>query len=159
MDAVKLLFSDGVLCDYGIILPEQLCAFPHGAGRYLWVREDWAAVNLCASRPEARTKQELETSALFHLYTGMLRVLRGEEAAAFEEIQGQAARDVMQLLQREQADDFSPFRRAEQQLDRSCIASILPGYGKSRQAARAILSLLGESRSNPLYRAVESLLE
>ena len=85
-DAVQLLFSDGVLCDFGIILPEQLATFPHGAGNYLWQRDGWAAIDLSASEPARKRAQELMEDALFHLYVGLLREQRGEEAAAFEEI-------------------------------------------------------------------------
>ncbi len=157
-DAVKLLFSDGVLCDYGIILPEQLSTFPHGAGRYLWVKNGWDAIGLEANEPVRRTAQELQNSVLFHLYTGLLRAMRGEEAAAFEEIQVQAAQDMLRLMEGEKANPFTPIRRAEETLDTAQIGALMPGYGHSREAAESMLKLLDSGRNNLLHKAVKKLL-
>ena len=158
-DAVQLLFSDDVLCDFGIILPEQLATFPHGAGKYLWKREDWNAIDLSAREPARKSAQELTEDALFHLYVGLLRVQRGEEAAAFEEIQVKAASCALALLQGDQADAFSPLRRAEQRVSSDVLRQFMPGYGHSHDAAKAMLSLLAEAKELTLYRAIENLLK
>ncbi|HWQ97159.1 MAG TPA: hypothetical protein VN538_03545 [Clostridia bacterium] len=158
-DAVQLLFSDGVLCDFGIILPEQLATFPHGAGNYLWKREDWSAIDLSAREPARKSAQKLTEDALFHLYVGLLRVQRGEEAAAFEEIQVKAASCALALLQGNQADAFSPLRRAEQLVSSDVLRQLMPGYGHSRDAAKAILSLLAEAKELTLYRTIDNLLK
>jgi predicted nucleotidyltransferase len=157
-DAVQLLFSDGVLCDFGVVTPDQFADFPHGEGQYLWKRADWAGIGLDASEPERPARDELTADALFHLYTGLLRALRGEEAAAFEEIQVAAAQRVFTLLQAESADAFSSLRRAERILDRDLLAAVMPGYGHSREAAGALLSHLSFAQDTPLYQAVFALL-
>jgi len=157
-DAVQLLFSDGVLCDFGIILPEQLATFPHGAGDYLWKREGWQAIDLSAREPARKPAQELREDALFHLYVGLLRMRRGEEAAAFEEIQVKAAQCVLSLMQGIHADAFSPFRRAEQSVSPDLLQILMPGYGHTLEAAKVILELLAEAKELPLYRAVVNLL-
>ena len=158
-DAVQLLFSDGVLCDFGIILPEQLATFPHGAGSYLWQHPNWDAIDLSASEPARREAQVLREDALFHLYLGLLRAGRGEEAVAFDEIQVRAATCLVALLQGDRADAFSPLRRAEQRVSREMLQQLMPGYGCTRQAAKAILSQLSEAKELPLYQAVAHLLE
>lgn len=157
-DAVQLLFADGVLCDFGIVTPDQLSTFPHGAGRYLWQRDGWDAIDLSASEPARKSARELMEDALFHLYVGLLREQRGEAAAAFEEIQGKAAGCVLSLLQQDHADVFSPFRRAEQRVSQDALERLLTGYGRSREAAEAILMLLEKEKELPLYRAVGKLL-
>ena len=157
-DAVQLLFSDGVLCDFGIVLPEQLATFPHGAGRYLWRRLEWKAIDLSASEPARKPAQESIEDALFHLYVGLLREQRGEEAAAFEEIQGKAAACVLAYLQGDRADAFSTLRRAEQSVSSDTLKQLMPGYGQSGEAAEVMLRLLSEARELPLYRAVGNLL-
>jgi len=156
-DAVQLLFSDGVLCDFGIILPEQLATFPHGAGRYLWQREDWSAIDLSAREPARKPAQELLEDALFHLYLGLLRLQRGEQAAAFEEIQVKAAQCTLALFEGDYADAFSSFRRTEQSVSPDVLQQFMPGYGRSCEAAEAMLKTLREARELPLYRAVENL--
>lgn len=157
-DAVQLLFSDGVHCDFGIVLPEQLATFPHGAGHYLWRRLEWKAIDLSASEPARKPAQELIEDALLHLYVGLLREKRGEEAAAFEEIQGKAAACVLAYLQGDRADAFSTLRRAEQSVSNDTLKQLMPGYGQSGEAAKVMLRLLVEARELPLYRAVGNLL-
>lgn len=157
-DAVQLLFSDGVLCDFGIILPEQLATFPHGAGIYLWKRDDWQAIDLSAREPARKPTQELREDALFHLYVGLLRLRRGEEAAEFEEIQVKAAQCVLSLMQENRADAFSSLRRAEQRVSPDLLLQLMPGYGRTREAADAMMQALSDASDLPLYRAVANLL-
>lgn len=158
-DAVQLLFSDGVLCDFGIILPEQLATFPHGAGSYLWRRSGWDAIDLSAQEPERRSAGELCEDTLFHLYVGLLRLRRGEQAATFEEIQVKAAQSVLALLQGDHTDVFSPLRRAEQRVSPDVLRQLMPGYGHSCEAGKAMLLLLMEAKELPLYQAVAHLLD
>jgi len=157
-DAVQLLFSDGVLCDFGIVLPEQLATFPHGAGCYLWRNPEWEAIDLSESEPARKPAQELIEDALFHLYVGLLREHRGEQAAALEEIQGKAAACVLAYLQGDRADAFSSLRRAEQSVSSDTLKQLMPGYGQSGEAAEAMLRLLCKARELPLYRAIGNLL-
>lgn len=157
-DAVQLLFSDGVLCDFGIILAEQLATFPHGAGNYLWQSDDWQAIDLSAREPARKPAQELREDALFHLYVGLLRLQRGEQAAAFEEIQVKAVQCTLALLEGDYADAFSSFRRAENNVSAGLLQTLMPGYGRTREAAEVILRLIAETQEMPLHRAVENLL-
>ena len=158
-DAVQLLFSDGVLCDFGIVTPEQLGTFPHGEGRYLWQRPNWQAVDLSAREPMRKSAQELEEEALFRLYVGLLREQRGEKAAALEEIQGKAAQCVLSLLQAEAADAFSPLRRAEAMVSQDILSRMMPGYGHTLDSAAYLLELLSTPQETPLFRAVRALLQ
>ena len=158
-DAVQLLFSDGVLCDFGIITPEQLATFLHGAGRWLWRRADCEPIDLAAREPARKSAKELQEDALFHLYVGLLRIRRGEEAAAFDEIQVKAASCVLALLQGDSGDAFSPLRRAEQSVSTRMLKELLPGYGRSREAAEAMLQTLSIAQELSLYRAVGNLLK
>ena len=158
-DAVQLLYSDGVLCDFGIILPAQLATFPHGAGFYLWQRDDWEPIDLSAREPARKPSQERIEDTLFHLYVGLLREQRGEEAAAFEEIQVKAAQCVLAYLQQDHTDAFSSFRRAEQHVSPEFLQRLMPGYGHTREAAKTILEILCEVRELPLYGAVARLVE
>ncbi len=157
-DAVKLLFSDGVLCDFGIVTPDQLRSFPHGAGRILWVRSAEETPDVSSIEPKRETERELVDSALFSLYVGCLRERRGEKAAAFYEVQVCAAQTVLALMQGEHADAFSAFRHAEQSVSEETIARMTPGYGHTEQAAAYMLELLKTYEKTTLYRAVFSLL-
>ena len=100
----------------------------------------------------------MQEDALFHIYVGLLRIRRGEEAAAFEEIQGKAAQCVLAYLQGDRADAFSSLRHAEQSVSNDTLKQLMPGYGQSGEAAKVMLRLLAEARELPLYRAVGNLL-
>ncbi len=158
-DAVNLLFSDGVLCDFGIVTPDLLPSFPHGAGRILWARSGEEPPDVSAVEPEREPERALADAALFSLYVGCLRERRGEKAAAFYEIQVRAAQKVLALIQGEDADAFSPFRHAEWSVPQESIARMTPGYGRSLEAAAYMLKQLKPQEKTPLYRAVFSLLD
>ncbi len=158
-DAVNLLFSDGVYCDFGIVMPDQLATFPHGAGAYLWRKDGWEPVSVCASEPPALTMDELTLDALFHLYVGLLRCARGEEAAAFYEVQVTAAQKVLSILEGKKADAFSPLRRAEKLVSGEVLQAVMPGYGYTEKAVEAMLTYLSHAAELPLYKAVQSLLK
>lgn len=157
-DAVKLLFSDGVLCDFGIVTPDQLRLFPHGAGRILWARSKEEAPDVTAAEPEREAEQTTADSALFSLYAGCMRERRGEKAAAFYEIQVCAAQKVLALMQGAKSDAFSAFRHAEQSVSEETISRMTPGYGRSLEAAAYMLGQLKSREKTPLYQAVFSLL-
>lgn len=158
-DAVKLLFADGVLCDFGVVTPDQLATFHHGPGKYLWCREGWLPADISPREPARMAACDHMLHALFHLYTGLLRVARAEEAAAFFEIQVMAAEHVLTLLEGDKADAFSPLRRAEALLPDEVLQAYMPGYGHSLYAAKAMLEGLTQATDLPLYHAVKALLQ
>ena len=156
-DAVKLLFSDGVFCDFGIVTPDQLGTFFHGAGGTLWCKEGWNRMDLRANEPPGRAENDLALDTLFHLYIGLLRLARGEFAAAFYEIQVTAAQNLLAMLEGEKADAFSPLRRAETMVSNETLRGIMPGYDRSFEAAEAILTNIPRAEDLPLYKAVKEL--
>ena len=156
-DAIKLLFSDGVLCDFGVVTPDQLSTLPHGSGVYLWCQAGWRPVDISATEPARLPADELVTDALFHLYVGLLRTTRGEEAAAFYEVQVLAAQDVLPLLEGNRAVAFSPLRRAENLIGREVLREIMPGYEYTPLAVQAMLGHLSQAEAHPLYQDIERL--
>ncbi len=156
-DAVKLLFSDGVFCDFGVVTPDQLGTFFHGAGRYLWRKDGWNGTELGANEPPGTAVDDLLLSTLFHLYIGLLRLAWGEDAAAFYEIQVTAAGNLLAILEGEKADAFSPLRRAEGLLFKEILRGIMPGYDHTFEATEAILTYIPRAEDHPLYKAVREL--
>lgn len=157
-DAVKLLFADGVLCDFGIVTPDQVQTFPHGAGTYLWCNDSWHPISISANEPPRMAFDDLVMDALFHLYVGLLRIARGEEAAAFYEVQVLAAQSVLTILEGAKSDAFSPHRRAERLISKDILSEIMPGYGHTFEATKAMLKYVPTAVLNPLYKAVDALL-
>lgn len=158
-DAVKLLFMDGVLCDFGIVTEEQLPDIPHGQGRFIWKNESFPGeyTNSTVIKDEKSEDVNWCGNVLIELYVGLLRELRGEKAAALEKIQYEAVQKLLAGLygnkNSELSDSFSSLRRVEKLgAAESLLKKIMPGYGKNAEAAKAIISYLpaGENLKNLL---------
>jgi predicted nucleotidyltransferase len=149
-DAVKLLYEDDILCDFGIVTEEQAMNFPHGKGRLLWSVPDFTCecIRENLMPQEENDITDWKGDILIHLYVGLLRDLRGETAAAFEEIQINAVQKLLLGLYYEKGyklrDKFSPMRRAEKfafEFDIN-LKKLLPGYTHNTEAAGEILKLI-----------------
>ncbi len=163
VDGHKLLFADGIFCEFAVFEPNELRHIPFTAGRFVWV--DLAFDPLLAS-PHLRTlkKHPVEWQlgeALTNLYIGLGRYRRGEKLSAARFIQGYAVDRIVELsamIEAEHAaprDIFTGERRYEQRFPG--IAAHLPefmqGYDRSIESARAILEFLdAHFEINPAMR-------
>jgi hypothetical protein len=153
-DGHKLLFQDGVFCEFAVFEQGELSSIAFARGRIIWKRPqvDDAIAAPVVTGPLApdKTVEWLLGEALTNLYVGLCRLRRGEKLAATRFIQGDAVDRVLDLapqIERAAAarkDAFAPERRFEQQFPG--VAQALPdfvqGYGRSRESARAILEYL-----------------
>lgn len=153
-DGYKLLFADGIFCEFAIFEPAELAGIPFAPGRIVWKRADAAdALALPANPPPAPQEHSLEWllgEALTNLYVGLSRHRRGEKLSAARFIQGYAVDRVVELAQRVEPerpvrrDPFVGERRFEQRFHG--VAHELPhfmqGYGRNVESARAILAFL-----------------
>ncbi|TCI64909.1 hypothetical protein EVJ26_03865 [Exiguobacterium sp. SH3S1] len=162
-DGHKVMYADGIYAEFAVFdLPEM----PHIAytpGRIVWKREEalesFATPKLVTQAPDAAHCYE---EALTNLYVGLLRERRGEKLAGFELIQVAAVNNVLKA-HGETGDPFNPTRRVEIRHP-ELVAGLdewLPGYGKSVEAAAAMLSYI-EARhpvNATLKREIARLLE
>lgn len=154
VDGHKLLYADGVFCEFAVFTPDELRRVPFAPGRIVWRRPgvgDEIAVPVTRSPAAAPASNEwLLGEALSNLYVGLGRFRRGERLAAARLIQFHAVDRVLELAARrepEQAarrDPFAPERRLEQRLPQVAreLPTFLPGYERSPAAARAMLDYL-----------------
>lgn len=154
-DGYKLLFADGVFCEFAVFEESELSHIPYAAGRIIWRREDvkvdWS-VPTKLSTPSSHTVEWLLGEALTNLYVGMGRYRRGEKLSAFYFVQVYALGRVVDLaaqIERPQpiyADQFAGERRFEQRFPG--VARFLPGmaagYEGTPAAACAILTFLDQ---------------
>lgn len=153
-DGYKLLFADGIFCEFAIFEPEELQGIPFAPGRIVWKRED-APENIHSPAKEPiraarRDKEFLVGEAVTNLYVGMGRDKRGEKLSAMRFIQGYAVDRLLELSeyiepgQDVSRDIFANERRFEAR--HPGMARQLPswtqGYERNREAALAILSFL-----------------
>ena len=153
-DGHKLLFRDGVFCEFAVFEERELPEIPFAPGRIIWKKQGVPETLALPQRVHGvHENPSLEWSlgeALTNLYVGASRFHRGEKLSAMRLIQGYAVDRVLELAERiatsasSAGDVFAPERRYEQKYP--SIAKELPafmqGYDRSIESAQAILLFL-----------------
>lgn len=153
-DGYKLLFADGIFCEFAVFEPDELPAVSFSAGRVIWKRPQVAeTISQPIQKISDRQKQSQEWllgEALTNLYIGLAREKRGERLSAMRFIQWYAVDRLLELAEQIEIplpgarDAFSPERRFEQRF--CATASVLPGwmqgYESNRESALEILAFL-----------------
>jgi lincosamide nucleotidyltransferase B/F len=156
-DGYKLLYQDGVFCEFAVFEEAELAAIPFAEGRIIWKA---AGVDEAISRPvrpvgqgEPRTVEWLLGEALTCLYVGLCRYHRGEKLSAQRFIQHHAVDRVLELVEMEQStavlpprDPFAVERRYEQRFPDTAVhlPAFVQGYERSCESARALLAFLDQ---------------
>ena len=168
----KLLFVDGIFCEFAVFEPAELAAAAFPPGRVVWRSDAFPAERAEPQVPvpeaHSATVDHLVNEAVTNLYVGLLRERRGERMAAFRMIQGYALDRIMELAERlepatdSHRDPFGPERRFEVRCPRTArmLAELAPGYRHNRAAAAACLAFLrSEFDVDPAMQAsIETLL-
>jgi len=154
VDGYKLLFEDGIFCEFAVFELEELKDIPFAAGKVIW-KQSWVADEIATPKLQALSGAKssvdwLLGEALTNLYIGLCRYARGEKLSAARFIQQYAVDRLLELaatLEDEQGGNKDPFsleRRVEKRLPRVAgrLPEFVPGYEHSPQAARAILEYL-----------------
>ena len=155
-DGYKLLFEDGIFCEFAVFEPEEIKGIPFAPGRIVWKRAD---VPETVSQPVAaptsssrRSQDWLLGEALTNLYVGLLRDKRGEKLSATRFIQGYAVDRLVELMDYLEAgrqvyrDLFVNERRFEGRFpETACqVHAWMQGYDRNPESALAILAFLEE---------------
>jgi len=152
VDGFKVLYADGIFCEFAVFEPQELSEIPFANGRIVW-KEAGFDETMCMPHPVQRAEHSTEWSlgeALTNLYIGLGRLKRGEKLSATRFIQGHAVDRVIDLTKSIEAarpiheDAFGSERRYEARFP--ATASHLPewvqGYERNVESARAILAFL-----------------
>jgi len=154
-DGHKILFRDGVFCEFAVFEIAELRLIPFAAGRIVWKRpfvEDSIAIpaGSALAAPAARTEDWLLGEALTNLYVGLCRYRRGEKLSAARFVQQFAVDRLIELHELKTPGDstgkdpFSSERRLERRHPE--LSSLLPrfaqGYQRTPESAIAILDYL-----------------
>jgi lincosamide nucleotidyltransferase B/F len=152
-DGYKLLYADGVFCEFAVFEPAELEQIPFAAGRVVWKRPD--VPDSIATPHQAPKSKQPETDwllgeALTNLLIGLKRLARGEALSAARFVQQYALDKVLVLaarLEPAQAgfpDVFSPERRFEQRFPNTAtqLPAMHQGYDHTPASALAILQFL-----------------
>lgn len=152
-DGYKLLYQDGIFCEFAVFEEPELRGIPFAAGRIVWKRADVLEAIAAPASPVAPYVHSMEWAlgeALTNVYVGLGRYHRGEKLSAMRFIQSYAVDRVLELSEKLETataaprDVFAPERRCEQRhplLARE-LANFAQGYDRSIESARAILAYL-----------------
>jgi len=172
-DGYKLLFADGIFCEFAVFEPQELEGIPFAPGRVVWKRDDAPeTLNRPARNPThtgQRDKEYLIGEAITNLYVGMGRDKRGEKLSAMRFIQSHAVDRLLELAeyvepgQNVSRDQFANERRYEARHPRLAqeMPSWLQGYGRNSASALAILSFLEKhfDVNESMAKAIRQLCE
>ncbi|MCG9630240.1 hypothetical protein [Vibrio sp. Isolate30] len=153
VDGYKVLYQDGVFCEFAVFEPQELTGIPFSEGRIVWQQPDFDC-QCCIPKPQrANQNNDLEWiigEALTNLYVGMCRYQRGEKLSGMRFVQSFALDRLIELAERietptpELADQFMSDRRLEVRFPE--FARLLPsftqGYERTPESTLAQLSFL-----------------
>lgn len=153
-DGYKLLFADGIFCEFAIFEPDELQHIPFTPGRIVWKQPHAPATlsqpPVAPAEPSQRDQAWLLGEALTNLLVGIGRERRGEKLSALRFIQGYAVdralelADAVETAQGVAQDRFANERRFEQRYPGVAgeLGGWLQGYEHNRESALAILAFL-----------------
>lgn len=152
-DGHKLLFDDGVFCEFAVFEPDELTAVAFTPGRVVWARSGVDPAFLRPRTAPPPTVPDVDWQlgeALTNLYVGLGRFWRGEKLSAARIVQGFAVDRVLDLAAGLEPaapghrDPFASDRRVEQRLPALAehLAQFVQGYDRTPESARAIVAFL-----------------
>lgn len=155
-DGYKLLYEDGVFCEFAVFEEKELESAAFSPGRIIWKAEG-VDENIRISKKKPADKAPSSTEwligeALTNLYVGLSREKRGEKLSALRFIQSFAVDRCLELIaeltrpKRADKDDFNIERRYEEQYPdfAQYLPEFMQGYERNIASAQAILAFLDE---------------
>lgn len=153
----KVLFEDGIFCEYAVFEEWELANASYTESRVIWKdpKYDNAGIAKLSNPIPSLKKDSLDFSlneALTNLYVGLGRYARGERLSATRFVQGYAVDrilSVLQLLEQEVdyfPDPFGNERRVEKRYPRfaEIIGDMIQGYDRVPESALRILDFIEE---------------
>ena len=156
-DGYKLLFEDGIFCEFAVFEPDELQKIPLARPRVVWkqphVPETLIQPNKAIMNHQKQSQEWLLGEALTNLYVGMAREKRGEHLSAMRFIQGYAVDRLLELAETIEypqpvpADEYAFERRFEQRFPgvASHAPGWLQGYKRNNESALEILAFLQQN--------------
>jgi lincosamide nucleotidyltransferase B/F len=152
-DGFKLLFEDGVFCEFAVFEVSELENIPFAAGRIVWKKqgiEDAIAIPKLESVQHQYSLAWNLGEALTNILIGVKRFYRGEKLSAARFVQQYAVDRVLELHESLQTQDetgrdpFNRERRLEQRHPGMTqhLSAFVQGYERTPESALAILAWL-----------------
>lgn len=154
VDGFKLLYQDGVLCEFAVFEPDELPNIPFVRGRAVWCQPGFDESTLLPTvaypRKDERSREWLVGEIVTNLYTGICRDKRGEKLSAAKIIQNCAIDRFIELVEaaappgNATADVYSRERRFEQRYPTAAgvLTRFMQGYDRNVESALEIIEYL-----------------
>lgn len=157
VDGHKVLFEDGIFCEFAIFEKDELKHIPFSEGRIIW-KKDGFDETICLPLNMKENKQDKDWyigEILTTLYIGLGRYHRGEKLSAFFLIQHRCIEKLIMLFHQTHpisnklaVDPFNISRRFEKNHpDIGNISKLMLGYDKTIQSAHNIIEYLNKNYS------------
>lgn len=155
-DGYKLLYADGIFCEFAVFEPHELQGIPFSARRVVWKRPHIQdSITVPARKGPSGSKPGVEWQvgeALTNLLIGLKRFRRGEKLSGSRFVQNYAldrVLDLAGLVETETPyfeDEFGNDRRFERRFPKTAalLPSFAQGYDRTPESALAILEFLEE---------------
>lgn len=170
-DGHKLLYKDGVFCEFAIFEIHELSKIQFSPGRIIWKKPE-ILENIAIPKLEIPQHQHsLEWNlgeALTNILIGLKRFYRGEKLTAARFVQQYALDRVLELHQSLQAseqpfrDPFNPERRLEQRYPEFAahISEFVQGYERTPESALALVNWLEQhfAVNNAIVQMIRDLV-
>ena len=151
-DGYKLLFEDGVFCEFAVFELTELERTAYSEGRFIW-RDESVSELLAVPKRQAENVQSEEFllgELLTNLYVGLCRDKRGEHCSAMRFIQVYAVDRLIMLFDLHSkrsgssVDKFCPDRRVEHRHPdiKSLFPTLMQGVQHNVSSARAMFELV-----------------
>ncbi len=155
-DGHKVLFSDGIYCEFAVFEEEEMASAVFSPGRIIWKENDFDE-SLCVPKKQSEpfVPENLEWAvgeALTCIYVGLCRYARGEKLSGTRFIQSYAVDMIVSCSsyfdheQPDHKDHFQHERRYEKRFPDLAkrLPSVIQGYERSPESAIALLSMIEE---------------
>lgn len=156
-DGYKLLYEDGVYCEFAIFEEQELAEADFAEGRIVW-KEDGFDESICSPKDKSirwkpKSKQWAIGEALTCLYVGLTRFARGEKLSGTRFIQNYALDNLLSLsnLIEDEVDyykdKYQNERRYEKRYPKTArqLSEMIQGYDKSPQSAIKIVEFIDQN--------------
>ena len=165
-DGYKLLFVDGVFCEFAVFEPQELHGIPFSQGRFIWQDQ---SLDSGLATPQVALPQQCFDEAfllgelLTNLYVGLCRYHRGERLSAMRFIQIYAVDRLISLIDISSdtqpavdQDAFCSDRRVEQRHPefQTLLLNVSQGANRSIESAQVMLDFV--KHSYPVDEYLES---
>lgn len=168
-DGYKLLFEDGVFCEFAVFEVSELAKIPYEQGQFVWRDESISAsLAIPTNQPFPISVDEafLLGELLTNLYVGLCRYRRGEHCSAMRFIQVYALDRLISLLDKQlllpqlsDRDAYCVDRRAEQRHPQyaALLKNCLQGVDKLPFSAASMLAFV--EQHYPVEAAIKEQIQ